>query len=398
MDEKPAVNGVDSPLKIDIVVHGRFHAFALASGLLALGHDVIVLTNYPPSVVESFGFPGHRVRSFLVHGVTSRIANRLERKLPKDWLDRRLHTLFGRWVARNVRADTDVVHGFSGVMEEYLSTPRSKPSQVRTIVRGSAHIEEQSRLLEEEEARAGVPIDKPSGWMRSREAREYAMADKIVVLSSFAFRSFCERGFTDDRLVIVSLGVDTRQFGASQELINRRRQRLQEGQALRVLNVGTFSFQKGMYDLLETASRLQGRMLFRFVGTVPPEAKTLLTQASEVIELVNRVPENELRQHYEWADVFVFPTIQDGFAAVLLQAAAAGLPIIATTNCSAPDFVREGITGWIVPIRDPDALSSRLIWCDNNRKPLAQAAQAAADGTYIRDWKTVASDLIKALM
>jgi len=46
--------------------------------------------------------------------------------------------------------------------------------------------------LAQEEARAGVRIDHPSPWMIEREQREYQLADKIVVLSTFAYDSFRE--------------------------------------------------------------------------------------------------------------------------------------------------------------------------------------------------------------
>lgn len=49
-------------LKIDIVVHGRFHAFRLANGLRLLGHDVLVHTNYPKMIAARFGLPADCVR------------------------------------------------------------------------------------------------------------------------------------------------------------------------------------------------------------------------------------------------------------------------------------------------------------------------------------------------
>lgn len=384
----------ERPLKIDIVVHGRFHGFALARALLALGHDVLLHTNYPGFVVERFGVPRRHVRTFLVHGIGSRALQRIGNGRSSDRTDRWLHASFGAWAARSVRATSDLVHGFSGVMEEFLKTPRALPTQVRTIVRGSAHICEQARLLEEEEARVGVALDRPGRWYIEREEREYRLADKIFVLSSFARQSFIARGVPASRLWTTPLGVDIGQFGATPQLRAARRQRILSGAPLRILTVGTLSFRKGARDLLQVARRLSGQLQFRFVGDCPAEIEGLLPAARGDIEILERVHEHDLAQQYAWGDVFLLPTIEDGFAAVLLQAAAAGLPIIATGNCSAPDFVEAGRSGWLVDIRAPEEIAARLRWCDAHRAELAAVADTAGSSGQVRTWHTLASEMI----
>jgi glycosyltransferase involved in cell wall biosynthesis len=91
--------------------------------------------------------------------------------------------------------------------------------------------------------------------------------------------------------------------------------------------------------------------------------------------------------------VFLFPTIEDGFAMVLAQAAAAGLPVVTTANCAGPDLLREGETGWIVPIRSPEALAERLRWCDGHRPELAMMVARIHEQFQPRDWSDVAADL-----
>jgi glycosyltransferase involved in cell wall biosynthesis len=385
-----------TPIKVDVVVHGRFHGFALTRALLALGHNAIVHTNYPPSVVERFGLPRASVRSFVAHGVATRVANRMGPLDPRDLTEPAFHRLFGRWGARSVRSDADLVYGFSGVMEELLRRPRTHPRQLRALMRGSAHIREQARLLAEEEARVGVPIDRPSRWMIAREEREYALADCIVTLSRFATDSFLGRGVPAGRLLLNPLGVDLACFRPTIDAIEARERRILSGAPLKVLNVGTLSAQKGTFDLARIAAELHGRVDFTFVGTtLMSEVGHLLSRAGDAISIHDRVAESELPKTYANSDIFVFTTIQDGHAAVLLQAAAAGLPVIATTNCSAPDFVVEDRTGWILPIRDPDAFVRRLRWCDENRPALALMARTVGAGWYGRDWKVMAGELVE---
>jgi len=61
---------------------------------------------------------------------------------------------------------------------------------------------------------------------------------------------------------------------------------------------------------------------------------------------------------YQWADLLVFPTVCDGFGLVQIEALAAGLPVITTPN--AGSVVRDGVEGYIVPIRNAEALADRI--------------------------------------
>ena len=135
-----------------------------------------------------------------------------------------------------------------------------------------------------------------------------------------------------------------------------RCRRILSGEPLRVLFVGTLCFRKGMLDM---ASILRGRgsqrFRFRFVGPVSKEAREFVRDLDSRAEFIPKQPQHELSASYAWGDLFAFPTIEDGFAVVLAQAAAAALPILTTTNCCGPDLIREGQTGWVLPIRSPGA-------------------------------------------
>lgn len=377
--------------RIAIVVHGRFYAFDLGRVLLARGHDVYLFTNYPKWAVARFGFPAERVRSYWGHGIASRIfavaRDRLHAPFPEVWL----HESFGRWAARAVtRERWDIVYCFSGVAEE-LFTALDGSSEGRWLIRASSHIRRQAQILAEEERRAGVRIDKPSDWMIGREEREYSLADVIVTVSSFARETF--RGSeVFKKVVSVPLGVDLEDFRAAPGAIEARRQRIAAGSKLRVLFVGTKSFQKGMFDLARIAADLSPTFEFRLVGHGEPQARRLLKKLSAHAELLPGVPQAELPAVYAWGDVFIFPTVQDGFPVVLTQASASGLPILATTNCGASDFVRVGETGWILPIRTPQAFIERLQWCHQHREELAGMVTRIHQQFQPRTWDDVAQD------
>ena len=170
----------------------------------------------------------------------------------------------------------------------------------------------------------------------------------------------------EKKLEILSLGVDVTQFRASPEVLAARRERILSGAPLRVLWVGTMSLRKGVLDYANMVAALGGNFQFRFVGDIPKDMRQIAAKMAGSVETIPRQPQWQLPPQYAWADVFVFPTIEDGFAVVLAQASANGLPILTTPNCAGPDMIRQDETGWILPIRSPEAFIERLRWCDSN--------------------------------
>jgi glycosyltransferase involved in cell wall biosynthesis len=380
-------------VKIAFVVQGRFHAFDLARALIARGHAVTVFTNYPQWAASRFGLPAHAVRSYVGHFVADRaIGAAAWSKLTRGW-EPLSHQAFGRWAARELaREQWDVIHCWSGVSEEILQSAVGERTPT-LLMRGSSHIALQRRLLDEESIRVSADLDRPSDWMVARERREYEQAGHIAVLSTFAAQSFADEGVPLDRVSRLPLGVDVSAFRASPEMVAARCQRIRDGRRLTVVCAGTVSFRKGFWDLAEVI-RSTSASSFRFVlaGTVLPECRPLVESLGSRVESLGPLPQAELPEFYREGDVFVFPTLEDGFGLVLTQAKAAGLPILATTNCAARDLIRGNEDGWILPIRDARAFVDRLNWCHGHREELASIARSTGLAQTVADWAAVAAD------
>jgi glycosyltransferase involved in cell wall biosynthesis len=379
-------------VKIAIIVHGRFHAFDLARELIKRGNDVTVFTNYPKWAVRRFGIEPEHVRSCWPHGILSRVLSPISNRCgidPQPWLN----PLFERWAVKALNGKKwDVVHAFSGVAERVIDRMKRRET-VCLMVRGSAHIRTQDRILGEEAARTGRPIERPTPWIIAREQREYAAADRIVVLSSFAYHSFVYKGVDPKRLRMLSLGTNTAAFRPAPAIIEERIRRIRSGAPLRILYTGLLALRKGLADLAVVAQQNSDRRFeFRCVGAVTPEARSLLKGLAGSIEYTPKVPQQDLPAIYSAADVFLFPTQEDGYAVVLAQANASGLPIITTPNCCGPDLLEENKSGWIIPIRDPQAILDRLHWCHTHREELAQMVRYISTGFQPRDWNDVAAD------
>jgi colanic acid/amylovoran biosynthesis glycosyltransferase len=383
-------------MKIAIVVHGRFHAFDLARALIRRGNQVTVFTNYPKWAVRRFGIEPANVKSCWPHGVLVRALSPLYSRFGAD-LQPWLNPLFERWaVSQLARENWDAIHAWSGVAEPILRAFKSTPTCC-LMMRGSAHIRTQNEILLAEEARTGIRMDRPTPWIVAREEREYDLADRIIVLSTFARSSFLAEGVSRDKVRCVPLGANTTAFQPDAETIRARCERIRSGAPLRILFTGLVSLRKGLWDLAEVVRTIgPGRFHFQCVGSMMEEARGLAASLGQLVEFTPKQPQSKLPAIYASADVFLFPTHEDGFAAVLAQANANGLPIVTTTNCCGPDLIEENQTGWVVPIRDPQAIIRRLHWCDTHREELAGMVRYISTEYQPRDWDDVAADFEQA--
>ena len=353
-----------------------------------------LLTNYPAHIVAGFGVRREIVRGFWPHGVLARVVARPGSARLRDRCEPALHSLFGHWAATMLRRERwDVVYCFSGVAEEAFRAV-SSTAALRVLVRESSHIRTQDRLLCEEELRTGIRQERPCAWTIAREEREYALADIIRLLSSFTYQTFVDEGVRRSKLRVVLSGADLGKFRPAPDVVDARVKRIMRGEPLRVLNVGTFALRKGVWDTAAVIGKLGDDLEFRFVGPVASEASEVAARLqAQGATFSPKQPEGSLPEAYAWADLFMLPTIEDGFQAVLAQAAASGVPILTTPNGAGTDLVRDGQNGWVLPVRRPDAFVQRLRWADHHRQSLAEMVHTTSTQYRPRDFATVAADL-----
>jgi len=135
------------------------------------------------------------------------------------------------------------------------------------------------------------------------------------------------------------------------------------GRPVEVLFVGWLVEPKGVRELLAAARRLEGAR-FTLVGPAQPDFQAAI--AAELAALGDRVrvlpaqPREEIFRLYREADVFVLPTWREGFPNVVIEAMAAGLPVVATTVGAIPEAVESGKSGVLVPPRDAGMLEAAL--------------------------------------
>lgn len=218
-----------------------------------------------------------------------------------------------------------------------------------------------------------------------REEAEWQLADIILCGSDFVRAGIAACGGPVERCVVVPYGVD--------ESAPIRSHADHEG-PLRVLILGGVGLRKGSPYVLAAAQALRGQAVFRMVGGIEcsPSAAASL---GEAVELVGSVPHAELRQHFHWADVLLLPSLCEGSATAVYEALAASLPVICTANTGS--VVRDGIDGFIVPIRDSQAIVDRLLRLSSDPALRRHMARNAGDRARSFDLAAYRRRLLEAL-
>jgi len=259
---------------------------------------------------------------------------------------------FSERVARKGFKGATHVYGFSCAGLELFQAARALG--LRTVVElPLAASEVEHEILREEWERYPdwEPFsrsDEERGEFAVRERKEWDAVDTIVVPSRFVASSLEKVGISADRYTIVPYGVSD----FSQQSV-----RLAHDGPLRVLTVGSVTLRKGPQYTFE-ASKLLGREFdFRLVGGCS-FSDSVKRDIQKRIHLTGNVPRSEVKAHFQWADVFLLPSLCEGMATVLIEALSSGLPVIATENSGLE--INDGVDGFLVPIRSPAAIAERL--------------------------------------
>ena len=156
--------------------------------------------------------------------------------------------------------------------------------------------------------------------------------------STFAAKTFLKAGFDREKLFINPYGVDTLLFSKHHVYPAGVKHVFTNTERLRILYVGSSSYRKGFDLLSAVAQQVQNIAEFVHVGSQVHTFDQRTHDCSHVTS-IGSVPQFELPYYYSQADLFLFPSREDGFGMVLLQAASCGLPILSTYTTGAPDSI-----------------------------------------------------------
>ena len=363
-------------MKIAIGCQGRFHLLDLARQMEQRGYLDHFYTGYPRFKIDDL--PRAKVSTFPWLMTPYMAAGRFGFGSSLEILERLIVRCFDDWTARNIE-ECNVYHCLSASGVRTHALVRDRYGAVTISDRPCSHIVFQEQILREEYELQGQRFKGIDPYLKQRELDEYESCDLIVVPSTFALRSFVELGVPAKKLRQNTLGADLRLFKPLPK----------HDDIFRVIYAGALSFQKGIPYLLRALSGLNSLNLeIWLIGQVQPEMKGLLAKHEGQYRYVGVVDRNSLPWFYSQGSVLILPSVQDGFGMVQAEAMACGLPVIATTNTGAEDLFTDGLEGFVVPIRDPEAIREKVLALYQNRDLQDEMSKAALRRvTAIGGWR-----------
>ncbi len=267
---------------------------------------------------------------------------------------------------------------------------RLKATSTKAIVEAvNSHVVVQKRILEEEHERLGLPVQGFHDREVARRVEEIEQADGIICPSTFVRDSFLEQGVSPDRLRIVPYGVE---FPSNQE------PKVKDGDAFRVLFVGQINLRKGLRYLLEAFRKLRHpKKELWVVGPMTAQSGIDDVPLQEGVRFLGVLKGERLDWAYRNCDVFVLPSIEEGFGLVMGEAMSHGLPVIATVNTGVNHLFDEGTAGFRVPIRSSEAIYEKLQLLADDPALLEEISSRTTDSSGLQTWEQVGQKLVKAL-
>lgn len=375
-------------------VFGVFHHFELARELSRRGHLQRICSTWPWRRLQREGLPRELVRSYpwvhtpemLLRQAGFDVPAVLSHFSRTNWLS------FDRFVQRQLRSEEtpDALIGISG-SSLLAGADVQRRGGIFICDRGSSHQRFQEAIVREEYLRWGVDRPVTHNDAILREEAIYARADAITVPSGFAKRSFVESGVPADKVHVIPYGVRLESFTPVSA---------PPGDRFEVLFAGSVGLRKGIPYLLEAFARLRHpAKRLRIAGSIQADLKAVLPSLPQSeVEYLGSVPQPELVRLMSTSHVLVLPSIEEGLALVQGQALACGCPVIASTNTGAEDLFTSEVEGFIVPIRDSDALLDRMQRLADNPDLQQQMRVAALERVHAIGGWTDYGDLWESLL
>jgi glycosyltransferase involved in cell wall biosynthesis len=342
----------------------RYHVFDLALQLQRHGLVDGLVTAYPAFKLGGYATLQPNVISLSRFALARKAALALDRLLSPQASSAVHEMVYSRWAGAYARiadrSDARVIYGLSGYMKEALDATAEHGR--RTVVdHGSLHIQTEKRALQEECARYGFAKfgNWQYDWLVNRMGDEFIEADHVVCCSELARQTMIEHGVPKEKVVVHRLGVNLGDFSRQPGRVREK------GRPLRLLFVGAMTPLKGLHYLLGAFAKLGGDTELWLVGVLPsdPVLGRMIEDCADLtgrVRVIGPVPQARLKGIYNECDLFVLPSLSDGWGMVVSQALACGLPVVVSDMTGAKELVVPGSNGHVVRTGDADDLLDKL--------------------------------------
>jgi glycosyltransferase involved in cell wall biosynthesis len=353
-------------------------------GAAAAGADMLVMAG---DSVRPFPRPV-RVQTTLSRGrlrIPYKLLGPLRACALHDWL-----------VARklpNIADQIDIIHAWPLAALKTIKMAKRIGIPV-ALERCNAHTRFAYEVVQKECNRIGVhlPPDHEHAFKADvlhREEKEYELADTILCPSDFVVKTFLEQGFPKEKLVRFFYGVDEKLFYP--DLMRHT----PEG-GLKMIFVGVCAVRKGLHFALEAwlKSPASKDGTFLIAGDFLPAYREKLASplAHPSVHVLGH--RNDIPQLMRQSDLFILPTIEEGFGLVCTEAMASGCVPLVSDACT--DLCRHMENALVHSVGDVEALTNHISLLHQDRGLLSSIRLAGLNCVPNINWSAAGKSLLKA--
>ena len=364
-------------LKYLILTSGKFHYFDIAKVLYERNQLFKIVSGYPWIKIKNEKIPKEFVKCIGQYQILNHFLRKVKYfNLNKiidniDYINKKMIDKAGSIF--NNDADILISSAQSG-----LNTGRiiKKKSKIYICDQSSGHINFENNIIGQEYKSLNYnKILRSDSRMIDLALKEYEESDLILVPSKFVKSTF-EESF-HSKIFVNPLGINTDNFFPINSIQNEKK-------SFDIIYIGGISIRKGIHYLIDAFNNLKySNKKLHLIGSHVSNDFDFFKKKidNDKIIVYGHIHNLKLNKILNSCDVFVLPSVCDGYGMVVNQAAAAGCPIIVSENCGSSEFVSENNCGFIVPAQDSNSILNKLtLLLDNKdlRKRLSENAKSSS--------------------
>ncbi len=194
-------------------------------------------------------------------------------------------------------------------------------------------------------------------------------ADGIKVVSLGIKKKLMEAGIPEEKIRVIPTPVNLEKF---EKFDQGKVKSLRNGgypDKKVILNIGRQDPSKDyptLYKAVELVYQDYKKLAFCQIGANIYLPKKIRADENLILISTAKIEQEKIIDYYHTADVYVSSSKHESFGKVLIEAMAAGLPIVATATTGSQEIVKDGINGFLVPIGDSKALAKKVLYLLNN--------------------------------
>ncbi len=219
----------------------------------------------------------------------------------------------------------------------------------------------------------------------------YGKADVILAPTASMKKFLIDKGMQDKRVKVWGRGVDTDRFTPVKRDVNKFGKH--NSSKFKVLFVSRLVHYKETDLLIRLNGMLNSSQLMVIVGEGPEEAKMKKQMPNALF--MGKLTGEELANIYASADIFVFPSLTETFGNVVLEAMAAGLPVVAADAGGPADILRASRTGFVVEPKNTEAFLEKINLLTGDTGLKNSLSKEARSYAISQNWPSISQLLIK---